>query len=57
MWHPPPMGSLKFNVDGAARTKLGLSAIGGVLCNFEVLLFLYFFLELEILMEMGFWPF
>lgn len=24
MWQPPPMGSLKFNVDGAARTKLGL---------------------------------
>lgn len=30
IWSPPPMGGLKFNMDGTTRGKLGLG-IGGVL--------------------------
>lgn len=30
-WSVPPIGSLKFNVDGAAKGKSGLERIGGVL--------------------------
>ena len=30
LWSPPPLGVLKFNVDGAARGKLGPVGIGGV---------------------------
>ena len=32
-WIPPLTGILKFNVNGAARGKLGLAGIGGVLLN------------------------
>nr|GEZ85358.1 reverse transcriptase [Tanacetum cinerariifolium] len=32
-WCPPIMGSLKFNVDGAARGKSGPASIGGLLRN------------------------
>lgn len=31
VWSPPPMGVLKFNMDGATRGKLVLAGIGGVL--------------------------
>lgn len=38
-WRPPPLGTLKFNVDSAARGKLGPTGMGGVLrnCKGEVL--------------------
>ena len=32
-WRPPPSSWLKFNVDGAAKGKLGPADIGGVLRN------------------------
>lgn len=32
-WSPPPLGVLKFNVDGATRGKPGPTAIGGILRN------------------------
>ncbi|PWA68757.1 hypothetical protein CTI12_AA301610 [Artemisia annua] len=32
-WRPPDVGSLKFNVDGAARGKPGPAGIGGLLRN------------------------
>ncbi|PWA45434.1 reverse transcriptase [Artemisia annua] len=32
-WRPPNVGSLKFNVDGAARGKPGPAGIGGLLRN------------------------
>lgn len=34
-WVPPLPGSLKFNVDGAARGKPGPAGIGGVLRNYK----------------------
>ena len=39
LWSPPPIGWLKFNVDGATRGKPGPTGIGGVLrnCNGDVL--------------------
>ena len=39
LWSPPPLDSLKFNVDGAARGKLGSAGIQGILrsSNCEVL--------------------
>lgn len=33
LWNPPPLGSLKFNVDVAARGKFGLAGSRGVLRN------------------------
>ncbi|OMP08802.1 hypothetical protein COLO4_06100 [Corchorus olitorius] len=30
-WSPPPLGSLKFNVDGASSGSSGMAGIGGVL--------------------------
>ena len=30
-WNPPPLGMLKFNVDGSARGSPGISGVGGVL--------------------------
>lgn len=33
LWFPPPLDMLKFNVDGAARGKLGPTSIEGVLLN------------------------
>lgn len=32
-WCPPPLGVLKFTMDGAAHSKLGLVGIDGVLRN------------------------
>ncbi|OMP03730.1 hypothetical protein CCACVL1_02287 [Corchorus capsularis] len=32
-WSPPPLGFLKFNVDGASSGSTGLAGIGGVLRN------------------------
>lgn len=32
-WCPPPIGALKFDVDGAARGMPRLAGIGGVLRN------------------------
>lgn len=32
-WFHPPIGALKSNVDGASRSKLGLTGIRGVLHN------------------------
>ena len=39
-WYPPPLGVVKFNVDGASRGKPGPAGIGGVLryCKGEVLM-------------------
>ena len=34
-WYPPPIGILKFNVDGATWGKSGLAGVGGVLRNHE----------------------
>ncbi|XXG72211.1 hypothetical protein AAC387_Pa07g1359 [Persea americana] len=34
-WSPPPIGVLKFNVDGASSGKPGPACIGGVLRNFK----------------------
>lgn len=31
IWSSPPVGTFKFNVDGATRGKLGPTDIGGVL--------------------------
>lgn len=33
LWNPPPLGSLKFNVDVSARGKFGLAGSRGVLHN------------------------
>lgn len=44
-WSPPPEGVLKFNVDGAARGKLGLTGISGVLHNHGVLHCFFLFLH------------
>lgn len=41
-WSPPLHGVLKFNVDGAAKGKLKLSDISGVLCNHNGKVFLVF---------------
>ncbi|XVE71462.1 hypothetical protein DITRI_Ditri10aG0152600 [Diplodiscus trichospermus] len=35
VWTRPPMGWLKFNVDGVAQSQPGLGGIGGVLRNHE----------------------
>ena len=35
LWSPPLLGVLKFNIDGAARGKLGPAGIRGVFCNKE----------------------
>lgn len=35
-WVPSPPSSLKFNVDGAVRGKLGPTGIGGILRNYKV---------------------
>lgn len=32
-WSSPPLGGVKFNVDGAVRGKARQASIGGVLCN------------------------
>lgn len=34
-WQPPPIGSLKFNVDEVAKGKPSRANIGGVLRNFK----------------------
>eukprot|EP00253_Pinus_taeda_P008734 PITA_08734 len=31
LWHPPPKGFLKFNIDGASKGNPGFAAYGGVL--------------------------
>ncbi|KAK3200010.1 hypothetical protein Dsin_023425 [Dipteronia sinensis] len=36
VWSPPEKGALKFNVDGAATKGPNRAGIGGVLCNFKV---------------------
>eukprot|EP00253_Pinus_taeda_P005372 PITA_05372 len=30
-WHPPPLGYLKYNIDGASKGNLGSAIFGGVL--------------------------
>ena len=41
-WSPPPMGTLKFNVDGVARGKPGPTSTDGALCNHDGLTLLSF---------------
>ena len=41
-WSPPPVGTLKFNVDRAAKGKPGPIGIGGVLRNHDGLTLLSF---------------
>lgn len=33
VWNPPPVNTLKFNVDGSARGAPGISGAGGILKN------------------------
>lgn len=47
-WALPPVGVLKFNVDGLARGKPGITSIGGVLWNAKGEVFLLLSKNVEI---------
>lgn len=42
VWHPPPKGYLKYNIDGASKRNLGATRYGGVLRD-EVGIVLFIF--------------
>ena len=47
-WKYPPFGSMKFNVDGFSRDKLGLTGIDGVLKDNTIAVIIVFSKAIEV---------